>query len=133
MSKTQYQNISEYNKAQIGETKLICDKLLEIIKDTLPKAESKIWYGAPVWFKDGNPLAGYNVRKRGGVVLLFWSGQAFEEPELKVEGKFKAAQIVYENVKDIKITDLKRYLKKSYRIMYDYKNIIKNKGKIHII
>jgi hypothetical protein len=36
---------------------------------------------SPVWFLDGNPIAGYSKLK-DGVRLLFWSGQSFEEPGL---------------------------------------------------
>ena len=61
---------------------------------------------------------------------MFFSGQSFEEKDLKPEGKFKAAEIFYTDVKDIKITHLKRWLKKSQIIKWDYKNIVKMKGKL---
>jgi hypothetical protein len=44
-----------------------------------------------VWFLDGNPVVGYSKLKHS-VRLLFWSGQSFDEPQLKSEGKFKAAE-----------------------------------------
>jgi hypothetical protein len=124
------QTIEQYNSSQSGVTKQICMELWTIINKSLPKAESKIWYAAPVWFRDGNPLVGYSIRKVG-VTLLFWSGQAFEESGLTVEGKFKAAQKVYSLLLDINQLELKRWLKKSWTLMYDYKNVIKNKGKIN--
>jgi hypothetical protein len=121
--------IIAYNSKQTGENKKICTKLCAVINETLPHAESKIWYAAPVWFRDGNPLVGYSIRK-AGVTLLFWSGQAFDEPGLTAEGKFKAAQKVYTSLDDINLTDLRRWLKLSWKTMWDYKNIVKNKGKL---
>lgn len=123
------QEMPDYNAKQAGEHKAICELLYKTINATLPKAESKIWYAAPVWFRDGNPLVGYTIRK-AGVELLFWSGQGFEEIGLRPEGKFKAAAKTYQITKDISITDLKRWLKKSWAIQWDYKNIVSKKGKL---
>lgn len=61
---------------------------------------------------------------------MFFSGQSFEEKDLKPEGKFKAAEIFYSNANEIKITHLKRWLKKAKEIQWDYKNIVKMKGKL---
>jgi len=60
--------------------------------------------------------------------LLFWSGQSFEEDELHVEGTFKAAEARYTSVEEVKLKDLKRWLKKAKEIQWDYKNLIKRKG-----
>lgn len=122
--------IPEYNKAQITETKMICDFLELNINSFLKKSESKIWHGSPVWFINGNPIVAYSVRKNGSVSLMFFSGQSFKEKDLIPEGKFKAAEIFYTNVKEIKITYLKRWLKKAEVVQWDYKNIVKNKGKL---
>ena len=60
---------------------------------------------------------------------MFWSGAGFEEELLSVRGeKFKDASIFYNNISDIKLKDLKRWLKKSQKIQWDYKNIVKRKG-----
>jgi hypothetical protein len=59
---------------------------------------------------------------------MFFSGQSFDETDLKPEGKFKAAEIFYTNKKEIKITHLKKWLKKAVSIQWDYKNIVKRKG-----
>ncbi len=99
------------------------------ISGELKKAESKVWHRAPVWFIDGNPVAGYAVRK-DSVQLLFWSGQSFKTPGLEVEGTFKAAQARYKDVTDIKVTVLKKWLAESKKIQWDYKNIVKNRGKL---
>jgi hypothetical protein len=59
---------------------------------------------------------------------LFWSGQSFDEEALQKEGSFKAAEVRYTSAKEIRPTDLKRWLKKSKDIQWDYKNIVKRKG-----
>lgn len=125
--------ISEYNKEQTAGIKMICDFLESSINKSLKKSESKVWHGSPVWFIDGNPIVAYSVRKNGTVSLMFFSGQSFEEKDLKSEGKFKAAEIFYTNVKEVKITHLKKWLKKAETTQWDYKNIVKNKGKLSLI
>ena len=125
--------ISEYNKEQTINVKMTCDFLEENINTFLRKSESKIWHGSPVWFIQGNPIVAYSVRKNGSVSLMFFSGQSFDEKDLKPEGKFKAAEIVYTDSKEIKSTHLKRWLKKAEVIQWDYKNIVKNKGKLNLI
>lgn len=62
--------------------------------------------------------------------LLFWSGQSFDEPGLTPEGKFKAAEARYTDVNEVNTKDLKRWLKKSKDIQWDYKNIVKRKGRL---
>ena len=60
---------------------------------------------------------------------MFWSGADFEEDNLNVRGeKFKDASIFYNTASEIKPKDLKRWLKKSKEIQWDYKNIVKRKG-----
>lgn len=120
--------ITKYNKSQNKNTKEICEFLQSNIDKFLKKSESKVWHGTPVWFIAGNPIVSYSVRKDGRVSLMFFSGQSFDEPNLMPEGKFKAAEIFYTDIKDIKITHLKKWLKKSSEIQWDYKNIVKRKG-----
>jgi len=120
-------DIEAYNESQLAEDKEICNVLAEEINRHLPKAENKIWHAHPVWFLDGNPVVGYSKLK-GGVRLLFWSGQSFEEEGLEKEGSFKAAEKRYTTAKEIKRGDLKRWLKKAEEIQWDYKNIVKRKG-----
>lgn len=125
--------IQEYNKAQTEDIKMICDFLESNINKLLKKSESKVWHGSPVWFINGNPVVAYSLRKNSSVSLMFFSGQSFDEEDLKPEGKFKAAEIFYTEAKEIKITHLKRWLKKAENIQWDYKNIVKNKGKLFLI
>jgi hypothetical protein len=60
---------------------------------------------------------------------MFWSGADFDEAGLCVLGKkFKDASVFYNDVAEIKKTHLRRWLKKSKSIQWDYKNIVKRKG-----
>lgn len=120
--------IAEYNRDQVPSIKRVCDFLESTISQSLKKSESKIWHGTPVWFIEGNPIVSYSVRKSGAVSLMFFSGQSFDEELLKPEGKFKAAEIFYTDVKEIKVTHLKKWLRKAQAIQWDYKNIVKMKG-----
>ena len=122
--------IKEYNIKQSIEDKKICNILAAEIDSNLPEAESKIWHAHPVWFWDGNPIVGYSKQK-AGIRLMFWSGESFEEEKLKPgTGKFKDASIFYTLTEQIKLKDLKRWLKKSKSIQWDYKNIVKRKGRL---
>ena len=124
------QDIREYNNKLEANDKAICDALAQLIKKQLPEAESKIWHAHPVWFLDGNPITGYSKQK-SGIRLMFWSGADFEEEKLNVRGeKFKDASIFYNSVEEIHSEDIKRWLEKSRNIQWDYKNIIKRKGKL---
>jgi len=122
-------DVQAYNNAQSPEEKEICNLLATEISKNLPQAENKIWHAHPVWFLDGNPVAGYSKLK-GGIRLLFWSGQSFDEEALQKEGSFKAAEMRYTSVKEVNTKDLKRWLKKAEEIQWDYKNLIKRKGKL---
>ena len=62
---------------------------------------------------------------------MFWSGADFEVPELiPSEGKFKDASIFYTHIDEIKESDITKWLQKSREIQWDYKNIVKRKGKL---
>ncbi len=120
-------DIQAYNDAQSTEDREICNILSQEISSGLPEATNKIWHAHPVWFLDGNPVAGYSKLKNC-VRLLFWSGQSFDEEALQQEGSFKAAEIRYTSATQINRNDLKRWLEKSGRIQWDYKNLVKRKG-----
>ena len=119
--------IQAYNNKQLPEDKKICKLLYQEINLHLPDAENKIWHAHPVWFLDGNPIVGYHKLK-DCVRLLFWSGESFEEDGLGKEGNFKTAGARYTSVDQINPKDLKRWLLKSKKIQWDYKNIVKRKG-----
>jgi hypothetical protein len=120
---------AKYNQSLDPEDREICDLLAGEIDKNLPKAENKIWHAHPVWFLDGNPIVGYSKLK-GCVRLLFWSGQSFQEKELKAEGSFKAAEARYTAADQVKTMTLKRWLTKARDIQWDYKNIVRRKGKL---
>lgn len=122
--------IRKYNEKLTLDDKEICDQLLTIIDNELTESENKIWHSHPVWFLDGNPIVGYSKQK-AGIRLMFWSGADFNEEKLNIKGeKFKDASIFYNNITDINITDLLNWLKKSREIQWDYKSIVKRKGKL---
>lgn len=122
-------DITAFNEAQEISRRKICELLAREIQQELPDAENKIWHGAPVWFDEGNPIVGYDVLK-DSVRLLFWSGQSFDEPGLQKEGSFKAAEARYTDFEQIRSDELKKWLKKSKTIQWDYKNIVKRRGEL---
>lgn len=123
-------DIRAYNATHTPSDRKICDLLAKEIDNGLPQAENKIWHRHPVWFLEGNPIVGYSKQKPG-VRLMFWSGADFEEPGLNVVGqKFKDASVFYNSPEEVDLKALKRWLKKSAAIQWDYKNIVKRKGKL---
>lgn len=116
-----------YNNALEASNKAICDLLASEIDRALPEAENKIWHRHPVWFLDGNPVAGYS-QLRNCVRLLFWSGQSFDEDGLEDEGSFKAAEARYTEVDQVDVEALQRWLGKARDIQWDHKNLVRRKG-----
>ena len=123
---------ADYNQRQNPIDQLICDQLATTISKQLPEAENKIWHAHPVWFLNGNPVVGYSKLK-DSVRLLFWSGQSFGEEKLRPEGSFKAAEIRFTDPAQVKPAEMKRWLKMARTIQWDYKNIVKRKGKLERI
>lgn len=124
------QEIKTYNEKQTPDDKAICDQLATMIDRELTGAESKIWHAHPVWFLAGNPIVGYSKQKKG-IRLMFWSGADFKEAQLNVKGeKFKDASVFYNQGDEINAEDLGRWLHKAGAIQWDYKNIVKRKGKL---
>jgi hypothetical protein len=119
----------KYNNSLASEDQETCDLLAREIDRILPEAENKIWHAHPVWFLDGNPVVGYSKLK-GGVRLLFWSGQSFEDEGLKKEGSFKAAEARYTAAEQVNKENLKHWLAKARDIQWDYKNIVRRKGQL---
>jgi hypothetical protein len=132
-----HKDIRAYNVAQSAGDKRICDALAKVIHQILsplPGAENKVWHRHPVWFLDGNPIVGYHKLKTppptGCIRLMFWSGRSFDEPSLEAEGGFKTAAARYTSLDQINARDVQRWLEKSIEIQWDYKNIMKRKGKL---
>lgn len=120
---------AQYNESLEAEDQQICNVLARAIDKHLPEAENKIWHAHPVWFIEGNPVVGYSKLK-SCVRLLFWSGQSFEEEGLANEGSFKAAEVRYTAADQINKKDLQRWLTKAREIQWDYKNIVRRKGRL---
>lgn len=118
-----------YNDAQAESDRSICQLLAEQIDRCLPEAENKIWHAHPVWFLDGNPIVGYSKLK-GGVRLLFWSGQSFAEDGLAKEGAFQAAEARYTEVAQVDLERLARWLAEARDVQWDYKNLVRRKGRL---
>lgn len=122
-------DIAAYHQALPPTAKKICDLLYRLLAEALPESESKVWHGHPVWFLDGNPVAGYSTVK-AGLRLLFWSGQSFGEAALTPSGSFKAAEHVYTDPSEVDAAQVAVWLAKAREIQWDYKNIVKRKGQL---
>ncbi len=123
-------DIRAYNKARATGERAICDQLAKLIDTNLKKTESKVWHAHPVWFLDGNPIVGYSKLK-AGIRLMFWSGVSFDERGLEAgTGRFKDASVTYRSPDEINAKAIKRWLKKAKTIQWDYKNIVKRRGKL---
>jgi len=92
--------IANYHAAQSEADRTTYDTLLSLVDLVLPEAQGRVWHVHPVFFLDDNPVVGYSVLK-GGVRLLFWSGQSFDEPALSPVGKFEAAKARLALVDDV--------------------------------
>ena len=124
------EEIKFYNHQQSSTESEICDLLATIIGNELTEAAHKIWHAHPVWFLDDNPIVGYSKQKKG-IRLMFWSGADFDEENLNIKGqKFKYASVIFDSVTEVNTNELIRWLKKSREIQWDYKNLVKRKGKL---
>jgi hypothetical protein len=130
--------IKGYNAALVDKgDKKIADLLMKeidaglvVTKKSGSVIESRVWHRHPVWFIDGNPIVGYSKQK-AGMRLMFWSGADFGVKELDVVGKnFKDASIFYNAASEVDVAALAKWLKKAVKIQWDYKNIVKRKGKL---
>jgi len=123
-------DIIAYHLSLAADDRAIVEIIANEICNYLPEAENKIWHRHPVWFINNNPVVGYSKQK-AGVRLMFWSGADFDEGALNVGGKkFKDASIFFQNASEVKTKDLSRWLQKSKTIQWDYKNIVKRKGRL---
>ena len=120
---------ARYNEAQSPVDQRTCELLAQEIDRALPEAENKVWHAHPVWFLDGNPVVGYSKLK-GCVRLLFWSGQSFSTPGLTPEGKFKAAEARFTSAEQVDLPLLRSWLAQSRDVQWDYKYIVKRRGKL---
>lgn len=123
-------DVLNYNENQEQKHQEVCELLAREIDRSLPEADNKIWHAHPVWFLDGNPIVGYGKQKPG-IRLMFWSGADFEEAGLNVVGKkFKDASVFFNDVSEVEKSDLRRWLKKAQEIQWNYRDIVKRKGRL---
>ena len=121
-------DIEQYNAQLPLAYQALCNRLMQEIDRQLANAECKRWHGSPVWFIQGNPIVGYSMLKNS-VQLLFWSGASFEE-NLQPVVKFMAAEMRYTQESQIDSEALTRWLTKAKTIQWDYKNVVKQQGKL---
>jgi hypothetical protein len=121
-------DIAAYHRAQTASDQALCALLSREIAAAMPDAEAKVWHRHPVWFLEGNPVVGYS-RLKESMRIFFWSGQSFDEPRL-TPGGFKAAEHRLGGVDAVDLVDLRRWLQKARDIQWDYKNIVKRKGRL---
>jgi hypothetical protein len=127
--KSMHPDTAAYNRALAVGDRKICNLLARVIDENLSEAENKIWHAHPVWFLDGNPVVGYSKQK-DCIRLFFWSGQSFAVPGLNKSGTFKAAEARYRSTDKVHLGDLESWLAQARDIQWDYKNIVRRKGKL---
>jgi len=111
-------SISTYIGALDPQRAAVCERLRKSIDAVLPQATGKLWHAIPVWFIGENVAVGFTARKTG-VMLMFWNGQHFDEPELEASGSFHMAQIAYEDPAQIDEPKLARWLEKAGTSIWD--------------
>lgn len=123
-------DIAQYHAQLPERQRALCEGLAQTIDTHLPGAESKVWHAHPVWFLAGNPIVGYSLQKPG-IRLMFWSGADFDEPALNVRGaKFKDASVFFSDWTEVDPEALRRWLQQAQRIQWDYKNLVRRKGRL---
>jgi hypothetical protein len=110
--------IAAYGQSRPPAFQAICEALRRLITGALPQATPKVWHGSPVWFIGANPVVGYNATAKT-VNLLFWNGQAFDEPDLNPVGKYRAAQAGFKDAAEIDLKVIRRWLKKAGADVFD--------------
>lgn len=120
-------DIAAYHDTLDAHDRAIVEKLAAVINRELPDAQAKVWHRHPVWFLDGNPVVGYH-RLKGGVRVLFWSGQSFRTSGLTANGSFEAADFKPASAEAIADYPFEQWLRESREIQWDYEHIMKNRG-----
>lgn len=123
-------DVTAYHASLSAEDRRLCERLYALLEKGLPEAEIKVWHAHPVWFLDGNPVAGYSKQK-AGIRLMFWSGADFGDERLRIgTGKFRDASFFYQSDDDIHDKDLLEWSAKARDIQWDYQHIVKRKGEL---
>jgi len=117
------ESVGSFLRALKAPDAAIAKLLKSEIDAGLPKAKAKMYHRIPVWFIGENAVVGFRTTPKKGVSLLFWNGQALKEPELKACGSFEAAEIHFQEVGEINTKDLKRWLKKAGKDIWDFASL----------
>ena len=118
-------DILKYNEELETAHRTLAQMFCDQIEKAIPQAEAKVWHGHPVWFLNGNPVAGYSLKK-SGLEVLFWSGQSFKTPGLKAIGKFQAAGFPLVSNEDAKALEI--WFQEAIAIQWDYANLPKKRS-----
>lgn len=118
-------DIVKYNDGLEAGLQKLANQFCVQIAEVIPQAEGKVWHGHPVWFIDGNPVAGYSLKKTG-LEVLFWSGQSFKNPGLRAIGKFQAAAFLFATEEDL--PKMATWLQEAIKIQWDYANLPKKRA-----
>ncbi len=110
--------LAAWSRSLPPDFRATCDRLRELIDAALPKATAKVWHGSPVWFLGEHPVVGYSANAKR-VQLLFWNGQAFDEPGLRPMGSFRAAEAVYAKAGEVDAVLVRRWLRKAGKDVLD--------------
>jgi hypothetical protein len=115
-------DILDYNSKLEASHREIAQSLCELISESLPGAEGKVWHGHPVWFIDGNPILGYSLKK-AGVEVLFWSGKSFATTGLRPVGKYQAAGIAIDSLGEV--AKVSTFMAEAKSVQWNYKDLPK--------
>lgn len=126
------QTIPDYISAQAEPDRQICLRLRDLIDAALPEADARMWHAHPVWFLADNPIVGFGKLKHC-IRLMFWSGQSFDSPGLTPTGTFQAAELRLTDAAQIDEAALSGWLAQSRSVQWDYKNIVRRKGRLERI
>ena len=123
------ETVADFVAALGAGQRAVFEILMENVQKNLPEGKPRLYHGSPVWFIAGNPILGLSL-KQGKVELLFWSGQSFREEGLVPVGKFKAAERLYADPEEVDEGKLGKWIGESRTIIWDYKNMRRNAGKL---
>jgi hypothetical protein len=115
-------DIQEYNSKLEDSHREIAQSLCDLVSQALPNAEGKVWHGHPVWFIDGNPIAGYSL-KRSGIEVLFWSGKSFATAGLRPVGKYQAAGLAVDSLGEV--AKVSTFMAEAQSVQWNYKDLPK--------
>ena len=124
-------DIAQYHATLDEADVMLAAELQRVIEAELPQAEGKVWHGHPVWFIEGNPVVGYH-RLKGGMRVLFWSGQSFPTPGLTANGSFQAADFMPTSADAVKDFPFVQWLAEARTVQWDYKNLPKNRALVKL-